>query len=241
MDNQNLKVVIIGQGFVGKATALTLNQDVEWHDPPKGLIADYKNSDVVFVCCFDDVLDYYLNELKDHPCVIVRSTLTPDRIHSDSYAVYPEFLVERTWEYDALNPIQIVFGGTEYQFNILKQLSHLDFSDSIITTNKIASLMKVSTNAYLSVKVTIMNLLYQLCGKYNIDFNEFKEVLKVDSRLGHTHFDVPGPDGQFGFGGKCFPKDSKLLLNFLKSNDIDSSLFQSILNINNNLREHNDR
>jgi DNA-directed RNA polymerase subunit RPC12/RpoP len=42
-----MKIVIIGQGFVGKATALTLNQDVEWHDPPKGLTSDYKSADAI--------------------------------------------------------------------------------------------------------------------------------------------------------------------------------------------------
>lgn len=231
-----MKIVIIGQGFVGKATALTLNQDVEWHDPPKGLTSDYKSADVVFVCCFDDVLDFYLKELENHPCVIIRSTLTPDKLDTKSFAVYPEFLVERMWQEDALNPIQIVFGGSKEQFNTLKQISTLDFSSAVITTNKIASLMKVSTNAYLSVKVITMNLLYQLCNSYNINYDEFKDVLKVDSRLGHTHFDVPGPDGQFGFGGKCFPKDSALLMNALKGQKVDHSLFESVIQINKKLR-----
>lgn len=231
-----MKIVIIGQGFVGKATALTLNQDVEWHDPPKGLTADYKSADVVFVCCFDDVLDFYLKELENHHCVIIRSTLTPDKLNNKSFAVYPEFLVERTWQEDALNPIQIVFGGSKEQFNTLKQISTLDFSSAVITTNKIASLMKVSTNAYLSVKVITMNLLYQLCNSYNINYDEFKDVLKVDSRLGHTHFDVPGPDGQFGFGGKCFPKDSALLMNALKGQKVDHSLLELVIQINKKLR-----
>jgi UDPglucose 6-dehydrogenase len=106
----------------------------------------------------------------------------------------------------------------------------------VITTNKIASLMKVSTNAYLSVKVITMNLLYQLCNSYNINYDEFKDVLKVDSRLGHTHFDVPGPDSQFGFGGKCFPKDSALLMNALKEQKVDHSLFESVIQINKKLR-----
>ena len=67
-------------------------------------------------------------------------------------------------------------------------------------------------------------------------FDEFKEVLKVDSRLGHTHFDVPGPDGKFGFGGKCFPKDTRLLLQFLKNQELDFSLMQTVLEINSKIR-----
>lgn len=231
-----IKICIIGQGFVGKATALTLNQTVEWHDPPKGLIADYQSADVVFVCCFDDVLEYYLSELKDHPMVFVRSTLVPTRIKDTNFAVYPEFLVERTWEQDALNPIQLVVGGTDKQIEVLKDISKLDFTNVVITSNQIAALMKVSTNAYLSMKVTFMNLLSQLCEKYELDYNAFKQVLKVDTRLGHTHFDVPGPDGQLGFGGKCFPKDSRLLMEFLKNQHVDYRLIETILNINNDLR-----
>lgn len=232
-----MKIVIIGQGFVGRATALTLNQDVEWHDPPKKLIADYKNADIVFVCCFDDVLDYYLNELKDHPYAIVRSTLTPNKITDSKFAVYPEFLVERTWEQDALNPIQIVFGGTGEQFNLLTQISLLDFSNAVLTTNQIAALMKVSTNAFLSTKVTFLNSLYQLCESHNIDYNQFKEVLKVDTRIGNTHFDVPGPDGKFGFGGKCFLKDTKLLLEILKNKNLNDSLMETVMIMNKEMRD----
>jgi UDP-glucose 6-dehydrogenase len=234
-----MKIVIIGQGFVGKATALTLNQDVEWHDPPKELFADYKSADVVFVCCFDNVLDYYLKELKNHPCVIIRSTLIPSKVKNSNYAVYPEFLVEARWEYDALNPIQIVFGGTHDQLQKLKMVSRLDISDAIITKPEIASLMKVSTNAFLAMKVIFLNSLYQACNKDEINYNEFKEVLKVDSRLGNTHFNVPGPDGKFGFGGKCFPKDVKWLKDYLESVNIDFDLLEAVLNLNNRIR--NDR
>lgn len=232
-----MNICIIGQGFVGKATALTLNQEPIWHDPPKGLICDYKSADVVFVCCFDDVLDYYLDELKNHPCVIVRSTLIPTKIENTSFAVYPEFLVERNWEHDALNPIQIIFGGTQQQFDALKSISNLDMSNAVLTTAKIASLMKVSTNAFLSMKVSFLNQLYQVCGKNSMNYNEFKEVLKIDSRLGHTHFDVPGPDGSFGFGGKCFPKDTLWMKLLMENNDIDASLFDTILRLNNEIRK----
>lgn len=231
-----MNICIIGQGFVGKATALTLNQEPIWHDPPKGLICDYKSADVVFVCCFDDVLDYYLKDLEAHPCVIIRSTLSPTKIKNTLFAVYPEFLVERKWEQDSLNPIQIVFGGTQQQFDILKSISKLELTNATLTTSKIAALMKISTNTFLSMKVLFLNHLYQICEKNNINYNEFKDVLKIDSRLGGTHFDVPGPDGMFGFGGKCFPKDTNLMKKLLIDNDIDSSLFEVILQLNENIR-----
>jgi UDPglucose 6-dehydrogenase len=231
-----MKTVIIGQGFVGKATALTLNQEVDWHDPPKGLSTDYKSADIVFVCCFDDLIDHYLEELKDHPCVIVRSTLIPSKVQNKNFAVYPEFLVEARWEHDALNPIQIVFGGSDQQFQKLKSITKLDLSKIVVTKPEIASLMKVTTNAFLSMKVIFLNALHQACSKDNINYNEFKEVLKIDTRMGDTHFDVPGPDSKFGFGGKCFPKDSKWLQTYFDFIGVDSDLMYHVLRLNDEVR-----
>lgn len=232
-----MRICIIGQGFVGKATALTLKHQPEWHDPPKGLITDYKSADVIFVCCFDDALDFYLNELKDHPCVIIRTTLIPSKVKDTNFAVYPEFLVEKKWQEDAIKPIQIIFGGTEKQFDMLKNISNLNMSNAVKTTNDISALMKVSTNAFLSTKVLFLNLIYKLCVENKINYDEFKDVIKVDNRLGHTHFDVPGPDGQLGFGGKCFPKDATLLKNLFETSSKEYQFFDLMLNVNKELRK----
>jgi UDPglucose 6-dehydrogenase len=37
----------------------------------------------------------------------------------------------------------------------------------------------------------------------------------LDGRIGHSHLNVPGPDGRFGFGGSCFPKDVQAMINFM--------------------------
>ena len=47
----------------------------------------------------------------------------------------------------------------------------------------------------------------------NINYNKVKELFSSDGRLGSSHLDVPGPDGQRGYGGACFPKDT-LALNY---------------------------
>jgi UDPglucose 6-dehydrogenase len=59
----------------------------------------------------------------------------------------------------------------------------------------------------MATKVTFMNDIYHLATHLGIEWNEIKEIAKNDPRLGTTHWDVPGPDGEFGFGGACFPKD----------------------------------
>ena len=47
-----------------------------------------------------------------------------------------------------------------------------------------------------------------------------------DNRIGHTHLAVPGPDGKFGFGGSCFPKDIQAMINFAKTMDINPKVLE---------------
>ena len=71
-----------------------------------------------------------------------------------------------------------------------------------------AALMKMSRNAMLAAKVAQSNMLYGLSEEYKADYDLIKRFLIEDCTLGVTHFDVPGPDGFMGFGGKCLPKDT---------------------------------
>jgi UDPglucose 6-dehydrogenase len=75
------------------------------------------------------------------------------------------------------------------------------------TTITTASLFKYLANSFMATKVTFMNEFYQLAQHFDVDWQDIKKIATNDSRLGHTHWDVPGPDGKFGFGGACFPKD----------------------------------
>jgi UDPglucose 6-dehydrogenase len=231
-----MKIVIIGQGIVGQATEMTLNQKVEWHDPPKGLFANYKDADVVFICPMDNAVENYIQELKNHNCTFIRSTILPNLVKNTNFAVYPEFLTERIWQQDAVNPENIILGANQNQIETLKKISKLSFDNAHFTTNEIAALTKVTTNAFFSTKVIFMNLMYQACNSYGINYEEFKECLKSDSRIGDMHLEVPGPDNLFGFGGKCFPKDTKLLHKFFLENNIDINLLDCVLKINDKIR-----
>ena len=53
----------------------------------------------------------------------------------------------------------------------------------------------------------ILNEIYQICDKLNLDYDKVVEYSTLDERLGKSHWSVPGPDGDFGYGGHCFPKD----------------------------------
>ena len=61
----------------------------------------------------------YLNELKDHELVFVRSTIQFEWVLNTNIAVWPEFLTERTWKEDAVNPLCCICGGSNSMPNII--------------------------------------------------------------------------------------------------------------------------
>jgi UDPglucose 6-dehydrogenase len=76
-----------------------------------------------------------------------------------------------------------------------------------MTDIKSASLFKYMMNSYLATKVTFMNEFKKLADSEEVDWHGIKELSRHDYRIGTTHMDVPGPDGERGWGGACFPKD----------------------------------
>ena len=65
-------------------------------------------------------------------------------------------------------------------------------------------MVKYLTNSFLATKVSFKNEIYQICDKLKIDYDKVIKYATLDDRLGKSHWNVPGPDGDFGFGGKLF-------------------------------------
>ena len=78
-------------------------------------------------------------------------------------------------------------------------------------------MIKYVTNCFLATKISFANEIYQICDKLRIDYDKVVEYATLDDRLGKTHWQVPGPDGRFGFGGACFPKDTSALARYAKN------------------------
>jgi UDPglucose 6-dehydrogenase len=66
-------------------------------------------------------------------------------------------------------------------------------------------------NSFYATKVTFMNGMYDVANELGVDWNSVTSILKEQPWMGTHHFDVPGPDGQRGFGGPCLPKDTEAL------------------------------
>ena len=180
-----------------------------------------------------------LNLHKYAGLVVLKSTLPPDTVYdlherysNDKkgnlrYIYSPEFLKEHTWEYDALHPTIIMMAGNLHDCkeleNIYKIDSHIDNTKYLITGYKEAALIKYTINSYLASKVVFMNQLYKLYADLHGNDNqstwhEIVHALTYDTRIGGSHMSVPGKDGNFGYGGSCFPKDVKAMIGFDKNN-----------------------
>ena len=103
-----------------------------------------------------------------------------------------------------------------------------------------AEMAKYLTNAFLATKVTFANEMFQICEALNIDYVKVIEAAKLDKRLGDSHWKVPGPDGDFGFGGHCFPKDLNAIKFEANQAGTDTTLINAVLEKNNKIRKNKD-
>lgn len=201
----------------------------------------------VDVSIVDQVLSE-LDKLAYDGTVVIKSTITPDHLQRfvDNYGlriVYnPEFLTEaNAWD-DFINPPMQILGGTWEDCDIVERV-YVEFSKvKVVPTFKTdiisASLLKYTINSWLATKVVFMNEISKLHSASGAEtsWEQFTDMLQRDPRVGNTHLRVPGPDGKFGFGGHCFPKDTAGLLHYATENNTDLSVLAKAVETNKNLR-----
>ena len=245
-----MKVAILGNGFVGNATRYYLQKycpivkEIVIEDPAQGLhIDDWDDVIFTFICVPTDldggddrlstkIVGQALKRAEGIP--VIRSTIGVDHVtllamgYNKDFLHWPEFLRENHWEEDVNNSdIPIVLGGRDDNKTMLINTVFKDTDDKIIfeCSNHEAALMKMSRNAMLAAKVAQANMLYGLCEEYNASYDMVKAFLIEDGTLGTTHWDVPGPDGHLGFGGKCLPKDTTHYQNLFS----EDNLYEDVL------------
>ena len=132
-----------------------------------------------------------------------------------NFVFNPEFLTERKARLDFINTSRIVLGSNkQIALDIVEDLYKLRFpyTPIIKTDFGTAQLIKYMANCFFATKVSFMNEMYQVCEKINGDWDKAMEGFITDGRIGNSHIDVPGHDGDMGFGGKCFPKDLNAMI-----------------------------
>lgn len=222
-----------------------------------------ENTDLTFLCvptpmkktgeCDLSILKAALNEIsecvkalnKKNYIVVIKSTIPPgttdqlNTIYTNLDIVFnPEFLTEANAVNDYKNQNRIVIGGERPSSTKVKQVFAKAFPNVPIikTSSTIAETIKYVTNTFLAMKVSYANEIYQLCQGLNIDYDKVIEYARYDNRLGNSHWSVPGPDGDFGFGGHCFPKDIAALQYVASQLNIDATMLTATIEKNNQVR-----
>jgi UDPglucose 6-dehydrogenase len=101
-------------------------------------------------------------------------------------------------------------------------------------------MVKYITNSFLATKVSFANEMYQICEGLDVDYDKVIEYATYDNRLGTSHWKVPGPDGDFGYGGHCFPKDVQALISVAENLGIFPEMLISTNEKNNEIRKNRD-
>lgn len=128
-----------------------------------------------------------------------------DIVHS------PEFLTARCAQVDAQIPSRNVIGIPFTSFNapILNSMYRLRFPGTPVhvLSSAESEAVKLFQNAFFAVKVAFWNEVQELCEAQSLSYKNILEAILADGRIAPSHTSVPGPDGKFGFGGTCLPKD----------------------------------
>tara|TARA_Y100000590_G_C15748301_1_gene1023086 strand:+ start:56 stop:910 length:855 start_codon:yes stop_codon:yes gene_type:complete len=209
-------------------------------------------SDILFLClptpmnkdgsCNISIIENVLSEVsgyKDSICVI-KSTITPGssdffekKFNNLKIFFNPEFLTEANFINDFKTQDRIIIGSSDdmgaiYYSKIVDIYTEAFPGVKIIKLSlKEAELVKYFTNSFLALKVSYANEFFRLCKKLDIDYYSVLDVATLDKRIGKSHFTVPGPDGKFGFGGACFPKDLNAIIDVFKKNGLDPHLLEA--------------
>ena len=110
----------------------------------------------------------------------------------------------------------------------------------IKTGSKTAEMVKYFTNTFLATKIAFANEMNLICDKLEIDYDKVVEYSIYDERLGKSHWAVPGPDGHYGFGGSCFPKDINALIKVAEKMNIPSNILSAAWDTNTLVRPEQD-
>ena len=223
-----------------------------------------KGCDTIFLClptpmyedgtCNTSIVEIMLSQINGYGTnksydIVIKSTIPPgtteewnERFEKLNIVFNPEFLTEANAVSDYENQNRIILGGPRPATTRLKRIFTKVFPKAHIikTGSRHAEMVKYVTNAFLATKVSFANEMYQICQALDIDYDKVIEYAQHDDRLGTSHWAVPGPDGDFGYGGHCFPKDVKALISLANKYSLDPKILNAVDSKNNDVRNDRD-
>lgn len=234
-----MKIGIIGVGVVGETILKgynTLGHECTGYDkykrPYKKTWKNLMKTKAIFVClptvqgknglmnleCFDETFER-LNKNKYKGLIIIKSTVIPGTTRKlseqyDDLAIChsPEFLTEKNAMVDFFKPDRIIFGygDLSYKHEDSFEELHSQFNAELFyVTAETSEFAKFMSNAFFATKVVFANEMAEIAEIYGADYEDAKDILIKDRRVGNGHLDI---NEEKAYGGMCLPKDIHQLL-----------------------------
>lgn len=143
----------------------------------------------------------------------------------------PEFLAQGTAVKDTLEAQRIVIGThSEWAENILKTI-YMNFDKSVLVCTDInsAEMIKYASNDFLALKISYINEIANLCEILNANIEDVAKGMGLDSRIGNKFLSAG-----IGYGGSCFPKDTKALHWLANVNGCELKTIKAAIEVNEN-------
>lgn len=265
-----MKVGFVGMGFVGSSTHNFVSKYFETIPYDKFKEPYTKNKDSLSKCSIffialptpmnqngENDLSYIYDgmrlldnlNLQGDPIVVIRSTIEPGTTRKLSvdfpkfnFVFNPEFLREKHAIKDSENMNRVVLGHKRQEdFQKIKEIyqTFLPNARYFNTSFETAEMIKYAANMFLATQITMANELYRISEKAGVNYDDVVSVLALDDRIG-KNLRVPGPDNDFGFGGKCFPKDVNALIKYSERINYEPNFFKEVWESNKRFRTKED-
>ena len=251
-------IVIAGYGYVGQAFYETFKdlEHCEIVDPKhtKNKITDFDATHVVVAvstpegedgaCDMTNVRDV-VGQCTTEQQIMIKSTISIEgwqQLRKDfpdhRLTFSPEFLRAKTAIKDFQKTEHIYLAGqwSHSWISLLKKrFPTIQYSVRKTPEELIAA--KYFRNAFLATKVAFFNQVYDLCEKAGLKYEQVREVITDDDRIGFSHTNITE---ERGFGGHCLPKDCEAITKTADLADVDLSIIKEVLNYNKMLQKCNE-
>tara|TARA_B100001094_G_scaffold68014_1_gene64307 strand:+ start:795 stop:1766 length:972 start_codon:yes stop_codon:yes gene_type:complete len=251
-----MNIVIAGYGYVGKAVESFIKEhhNVTIVDPAfnKNTISN-SNPTAVIICvstpesadgsCDVSNVIQVINETPKEVPILIKSTISLEgwkeirkSIAPLRITFSPEFLRAKTAIDDFQNQKVMYFSNgnvfwKELFSNINPKLQFKEFTAEELV------LAKYFRNSFLATKVTFFNQVFDLCKKIRtVDYEAIRQIVTDDNRIGEGHSKITD---ERGFGGHCFPKDTKAIVDTASKNNSDLSLIKTAIDYNKQVQKNN--
>lgn len=258
-----MRITITGLGHVGTTLAewLQADNDVTLFDIKNGSpypSEEVRSCDLEFICvgtpeasdgsCDTSQVEAAIDQ-STSPLIILKSTVPPgttqglaERFHR-KIVHSPEFFGELKsssayWSNESEMPFTILGGVPEAVAEARGKLQQLRAEDHIFysCSSTEAELIKYMENCFLALKVSFCNEFYSLAALLKLDWESVRKGWLLDPRIGESHTVVHVNDP--GFGGRCFPKDTKAITTFARNLGHDLPIMEASIEANDLIRKN---